>query len=188
VHVPLIDETRGMFNAALLAQMKPGAALLNFSRGELAVNADVLAALSAGHLRRYVTDFPQDELIDAPGVIAIPHLGASTPESEDNCVRMVAHQIDRYLRTGSIINSVNYPNCELAPCTCHRLAVMHANVPNMVGSITSLIAGRGINIDNMVNKSRGQFAYTVLDLDEMPDEALTGAIAAADHVYRVRAL
>lgn len=186
IHVPLMDSTRGSFNAETFAKMKKGAVLLNLARGELVVNEDVLAALQSGQLRRYVTDFPNAEVIGQPGVVAIPHLGASTPESEDNCVDMVSRQIDEYLKCGSIRNSVNYPNCELSAGFRHRVAVMHANVPNTVGSITSTIAAAGINIDNMVNKSRGQFAYTVLDLDDPATDALAQALRKLDNVYRVR--
>ena len=167
-------------------KMKKGAVLLNLARGELVKNEDILAALESGQLRKYVTDFPNAEIIDKPGVIAIPHLGASTPESEDNCVDMVSHQIDEYLKYGSIRNSVNYPNCELGPNFRQRVAVMHANVPNTIGTITSIVASAGINIDNMTNKSRGAFAYTVLDLDHsITAEALAG-LKAMDMVYRVR--
>ncbi len=186
IHVPLMDSTRGSFNAETFAKMKKGAVLLNLARGELVVNEDVLAALQSGQLRRYVTDFPNAEVIGQPGVVAIPHLGASTPESEDNCVDMVSRQIDEYLKCGSIRNSVNYPNCELSAGFRHRVAVMHANVPNTVGSITSTIAAAGINIDNMVNKSRGQFAYTVLDLDDPATDTLAEALRKLDNVYRVR--
>ena len=189
VHVPLMDSTRGSINAGFIAGMKKGAVLLNLSRGELAVNSDVLAALSAGQLRRYVTDFPADELIGQPGVIAIPHLGASTPESEDNCVTMVASQIDAYLRTGSIINSVNYPTCELpAPDERVRVMLLHANIPNTIGPIASTMGSFGINIDTMVNKSRGEFAYTVLDLDGNPPAELLDKLRASEQNYGVRVL
>ena len=186
IHVPLMNETRGFLNAALLKKMKKGAVILNFARGELASDADILAALEAGDLRAYVTDFPNENLLGQKGVIAIPHLGASTPESEDNCVDMACRQISAYLDNGSIKNSVNYPDCELDPVSGHRIAVLHANVPNTVGSITSLVAAYDINIDNMVNKSRGQFAYTVLDLDEVPPEILLDKIENLEVVYRVR--
>ncbi len=186
VHIPLMEQTRGMFNQATIAKMKRGATLINLSRGELVVAKDVLAALESGQLRAYVTDFPSDEIIGHKGVVAIPHLGASTPESEDNCVIMASRQIDAYLRNGSIKNSVNYPDCELSEVSRHRIAVMHANVPNMVGQITSSVASQGINIDSMVNKSRGQFAYTVLDLDANYDENLTERVRALEGVYGVR--
>jgi D-3-phosphoglycerate dehydrogenase len=186
LHIPLLPQTKGMFNKETIEKMKPSAALLNFSRGELAVDGDIIAALDSGALRRYVTDFPGAKLIGHPRVISIPHLGASTPESEDNCVEMVSRQLDAYLRTGAIINSVNYPDCELDPTARCRMTVLHANVPNMVSSITSLIAEKGINIDNMVNKSRGQFAYTVLELDHFTNGGLTEAISKLETVYRVR--
>ena len=186
IHVPLMDATRGSFNEALFVKMKKGAALINLARGELVNNADLLAALASGQLRRYVTDFPADELIGAPGVVAIPHLGASTPESEDNCVDMVSRQLEDYLKFGSIVNSVNYPACPLNASFRYRLAVLHANVPNTVGPITSQVAAQGVNIDNMVNKSRGEFAYTVLDLDEPASKETLDRIAALDFIYRVR--
>ena len=186
IHVPLMDATRGSFNAELFAKMKKGAALINLARGELVNNADLLAALESGQIRRYVTDFPADEVIGAPGVVAIPHLGASTPESEDNCVDMVSRQLEDYLKFGSIVNSVNYPACPLSGSFKYRLAVLHANVPNTLGPITSQVAAQGVNIDNMVNKSRGEFAYTVLDLDEPASQETIDRIAALDFIYRVR--
>ena len=188
VHVPLLDSTRGSLNEAFLSAMKPGAVLLNLSRGELAVNADVLAALASGRLRRYVTDFPQADLIGQPGVIAIPHLGASTPESEDNCVTMVARQIDLYLRTGTIVNSVNYPACDLPAPEGWRILLLHANVPNMIGSFASAVASYGINIDNMVNKSRGEFAVTALDLFDEPPKELLDRLQTPDTTYGLRLL
>ena len=186
IHIPLRDDTKGSFNASVFAKMKKGAVLLNLARGELVKNADVLAALESGQLRKYVTDFPNAEIVGKPGVIAIPHLGASTPESEDNCVDMVSRQIDEYLKYGSIRNSVNYPACELGPNFRQRIAVMHANVPNTIGTITSTVASAGINIDNMTNKSRGAFAYTVLDLDEKATPEVISSLNAMDMVYRVR--
>ena len=188
VHVPLMDKTRGSLNAGFIAGMKKGAVLLNLSRGELAVNADVLSALQSGQLRRYVTDFPCEEMINQPGVIAIPHLGASTPESEDNCVRMVADQIDKYLRTGSIINSVNYPTCELPMPHNYRVVLLHANIPNMIGPYASMVASYGINIDNMVNKSKGEFAYTALDLDDMPPAELLEKLTSPEGSYGMRVI
>lgn len=186
IHVPLMDSTRESFNASVFSKMKPGAVLLNLARGELVNNSDLLAALAEGQIRRYVTDFPCDELLDQPGIVAIPHLGASTPESEDNCVDMVSRQIQDYLETGSIVNSVNYPACPLSDSFRYRLAVMHANVPNTVGQITSIVAEQGVNIDGMINKSRGSFAYTVLDLDDALTEETIRRVEALEPVYRAR--
>ena len=182
VHVPLMDATRGMINEEFLAKMKPGAALLNFARGELADNDAVKAALRSGHLRAYVTDFPNEALLGVKGVIAIPHLGASTPESEDNCVVMACRQIDMYLKNGAIRNSVNYPACDLGAADGQRVAVLHANVPNMVGQITSAIAHDNINIDNMTNSSKGKFAYTVLHLDDVAPEDVIQSLSKVQGV------
>ncbi len=186
LHLPLTDKTRGMIDAAALAKMKPTAALLNFSRGPLVESGAAKDALTSGMLRAYVTDFPTDDLIGATGVIAIPHLGASTPESEDNCVRMVSQQVDAYLRHGSIVNSVNYPDCPLGPCVGPRLTLLHTNVPNVIGMITQLISGEGLNIDNMINRSRGAYAYTVLEFDHAPSEKLIEAMCSLPTTYRVR--
>ncbi len=188
IHVPLMKETRGMFNEEVFARMKPGAILLNLSRGELVDNQAVLKALEEGTLRRYVTDFPNAELIGRKGIICIPHLGASTPESEDNCVVMASQQIDAYLRTGSIRNSVNYPNCELGAPENHRIAVLHQNVPNVVTALTGVLSQYHINISSMVNKSRGEYAYTVLDLDDTFTHKgeIVAQMSALDTVYGVR--
>jgi len=188
IHIPLLDETRGSFNAAAFSKMKKGATLINLSRGELVVNRDVLEAIAERRIRAYVTDFPEDELIGEKGVIAIPHLGASTPESEDNCVVMASRQLDEYLRRGAIKNSVNYPDCELGDIAGHRICVLHANVQGVVGAITSRIAARNINIGGMVNRSRGKYAYTALDLDEAVPGDLAAGIRSLDTVYGVRCL
>jgi D-3-phosphoglycerate dehydrogenase len=188
IHIPLLDETRGTFNAASLCKMKKGATLINLSRGELVVNRDVLEAIRSRQIRAYVTDFPEDELIGEKGVIAIPHLGASTPESEDNCVVMASCQIDDYLKRGAIRNSVNYPDCELGDVAGHRICVLHANVQGVVGAITSRIAALNINIGGMVNRSRGKYAYTALDLDDAISAELCARIGALETVYGVRCL
>lgn len=188
VHMPLNDETRGSLNCRLFSRMKDGAALLNFSRGELAVYDDVIRALETGKLRRYVCDFPTEKLLGVKNVVCLPHIGASTPESEDNCVRMVALQLDAYLKTGVISHSVNFPDADPGRLITPRIAVLHQNVPNVVSSITTHISSRNINISNMLNKSRGKYAYTCLDLDEVPQEAVVGKIRALNTVYRVRVL
>ena len=188
VHVPLTDETRGKFNAATFARMKKGAALLNFSRGELAIYDDVIAALENGQLRRYVCDFPTEKLLGVKNAVCIPHLGASTPESEDNCVRMAAAELDDYLKTGAISHSVNFPDADPGPLASPRLVVFHANVPNVVSSVTSRVSARNINISNMLNRSRGVHAVTILDLDDAPTPALINEISALETVYKVRTL
>ncbi len=186
LHLPLMDKTRGMINKDALSKMKRGATLINLARGELVDSDAVLEALASGQLRAYVTDFPTDALIGQKGVICIPHLGASTPESEDNCVVMASRQLNAYLTEGVIKNSVNYPDCELPDLSKHRICILHENVADMVGKFTALVAGLGINIDSMVNKSKGQYAYTVLDLDDAFNGNLVQEISAMAEVYRVR--
>ena len=188
LHIPLTKDTKGSFSAEQFAAMKDGAALLNFSRGEIVDTPALLDALKAGHLRRYITDFPNDDLLGAENVVCIPHLGASTPESENNCVTMVAQEINDFLTTGSIQHSVNFPDCALPPVVGHRLAILHANIPNMVGQVTSGVAKFGININSMVNRSKGANAYSVLELDsEVPAEAIE-ELKAVDGIFGVRAI
>ena len=188
LHVPLVDQNRNMIDADAIARMKNSAALINMARGGLVNIDDVKAALDAGTLRVYVTDFPEQRLIGQRNAILTPHLGASTPESEDNCVRMVARQIDDYIKTGSITNACNYPNCQLPRVTMPRIAVLHQNVPNVIGAITQITSIERLNIENMVNQSRNGYAYTVLDVSVAPSEALLNRLNALDTVYRVRLL
>ena len=186
VHIPLSDKTRNMIDEQVLAKMKPSAALLNFSRAELCDTAAVLTALQAGRLRKYVIDFPTEAVIGQPGVIALPHLGASTPESEDNCADMAALQTRDYLETGSIRNSVNLPACELEPAEKHRITVIHKNIPNMIAQITAQLAGANVNIEHLVNKSRKDVAYTVVDsLDDLPAD-IVETLSAVEGIIRVR--
>ncbi|MDR2175913.1 MAG: phosphoglycerate dehydrogenase [Synergistaceae bacterium] len=165
LHVPLTETTRGWFGESMLAQVKRGARLLNFSRGEIVDGPAVLASLRDGRLARYVTDFPSDELVGAEGVIVLPHLGASTPEAEDNCAVMAARQLKNYLESGVVLNSVNLPDCTIGPAWGARLTVINRNIPNVVGPITTALAGLGMNISNMLNKSKGEYAYNIIDLD-----------------------
>ena len=188
LHVPLLDSNRNMIDAGAISRMKNTAALLNFSRGGLVNIPDVKEALENGQLRVYVTDFPEEALIGAKNVILTPHLGASTPESEDNCVRMVAKQMNDFIKYGSIVNSVNYPNCRLDKPTMPRVTVLHKNVPNVIGAITQIISGEGLNIENMVNQSRGAYAYTVLDVDAKPSALTREKLQKLDTVYRTRLL
>ena len=186
VHVPLNDQTRGFINAEFLAKLKPGAHLLNFSRAEIANLADVRQALADGQLARYVTDFPTEDMLGVPHAICIPHLGASTPESEENCARMAAAQLRDYLEWGSIHNSVNLPELPLSAPTAARVLVIHENIPNMLSTISACVSHEGINIDTMINKSRKALAVTVMEMAELPSEAAVNAIAALDGVIRVR--
>ena len=188
LHVPLLDSNRNMIDAGAIAHMKNSAALLNFSRGGLVNIADVKEALENGELRTYVTDFPEKDLIGVKNVVLTPHLGASTPESEDNCVRMVAKQVHDYLKYGSIVNSCNYPNCQLGKPVMPRIAILHKNVPNVIGTITSLISAEGLNIENMTNQSRGAYAYTVLDVAGQPSGELIEKLEQIENHYRVRLL
>ncbi len=186
IHVPLNDKTRGMVNADVLARMKPGAVLLNFSRNELAVNADVLAALESGHLGGYVVDFPTADLLGVEKVVAIPHLGASTPESEENCASMAAAQLRDYLEYGSIHNSVNLPEVPLGKPEGARILVIHENIPNSIATITACVSAEGVNIVNLTNKSRKDMAVTVMDMAELPSDAAIASIKALPGVCRVR--
>ena len=186
VHVPLMDSTRDLINAAALAQMKPTAALLNFSRDGLVNIPAVKEALENDKLRVYVTDFPCKELIGAKNVLLTPHLGASTPESEDNCVRMAAQQVNDYIKYGSIVNSVNYPNCKLGRLSVPRICLLHQNVPNVISSITMVLSEEALNIENMINVSRGSYAYTVVDVGRAPSEKLVAKLNRLDTMYRAR--
>lgn len=188
IHIPLNDKTKNTIGAPQLAMMKDGAVLLNFARGGLVDDAAVLAALDSGKLSHYVTDFPNDTLVGKKGVIAIPHLGASTPESEENCAMMAAQELRDYILLGNIRNSVNLPDCELPKNGFCRIAVINRNVTNMVGQITSALAAHGYNIEHMLNKSKGAYAYTMIDLSEKPDDACAAELRAIDGVIRVRVI
>ena len=165
IHVPLNDETKNTINEKTISEMKDGVRILNFARGGLVNSADILKALESGKVSKYVTDFPDEEMINKENVIAIPHLGASTPESEDNCAVMVAQQIMDYLENGNVVNSVNFPRCVMERSTAYRVCIFHKNIPNMIGQISKFFAENNINIENMINKGRGDYAYTMLDID-----------------------
>ena len=186
LHVPLVDRTRKLVNAKNLAQMKAGAVLLNFSRDGVVDDEAVLKALAAGQLRCYVTDFPSAELIGKAGVVALPHLGASTSEAEDNCAVMVADQVREYLAHGAMENAVNFPNAQMPRESPYRLAIANANVPNMLASISNAMGSRKINIHNMLNKSRGEMAYTLVDVDSPVPEAVVRELCAIKGVLAVR--
>jgi len=188
VHVSLNDSTRGFINADMISKMKDTAVFLNFSRAELVDNAAMLAALDEKKLRMYITDFPTDEVLGNPNCLCIPHLGASTPESEENCAEMASRQLRKYLNFGIIRNSVNFPECELPCAFTTRVCVLHNNVTGMVGQITAAVAERELNITNMVNASKGDVAYTVIDLESDVEDELTDRIRAIPQVSCCRLL
>lgn len=187
VHVPLMDATKKMINQDTIAAMKEGVVVLNFAR-DLLVDDDAMEeALKSGKVSRYVTDFPNPRTVNMEHVIAIPHLGASTEESEDNCAVMAVKEMMDYLENGNIKNSVNYPSCDMGVCpTASRVAVMHQNIPKMIGQITGVMAEQGINISDMTNKSRDKYAYTLLDLEDVLEEAMVEKLKAIKGVLRVR--
>ena len=189
VHVPLLDSTRGMINGQTIGQMKDGVVILNFARDLLVDDDAMAAALETGKVRRYVTDFPNPKSVAMKNVIAIPHLGASTEESEDNCAKMAVEELMDYLENGNIRNSVNYPNCDMGVCrAASRVAVLHLNVPNMIGQITGILASGNVNISDMTNKSRDKYAYTLLDLENPAEEDIVEKLKAIKGVLRVRVL
>ena len=188
VHVPLVGDTKGMLNAAAFAAMKDGVRILNFSRAGLVDSDAMLAALESGKVATYVVDFPTDEMLGVANVVAIPHLGASTPESEDNCAVMAADQIKAYLENGNIINSVNYPDVNVPRTGDTRVCVLHRNIPNMLAQISSVVSACDVNIESMTNKSRKDLAYTVLDIVGDVTDDVAEKIAAIDGIIRVRIL
>lgn len=187
IHVPLMDATRGMVNEEAVAKMKRGVILLNFARDVLMDEKAVLKGIRSGRIRKYVTDFPNTITAGQEGCIVIPHLGASTEESEDNCAKMAVKELRNYLENGNIINSVNFPNCDMGICTKEgRIAVFHKNIANMITKFTSILGDAGINISDMTNKSRGEFAYTMLDVETKPDEDIVEKLRGVRGVFRVR--
>lgn len=186
LHVPATKETKGFINASSIAMMKSGVRLLNFARGDLVEEKDILDALDEKQVKVYLTDFPTDAMLTHPGVVAFPHLGASTPESEDNCARMAALELIDYLENGNIRNSVNLPAASLPKTALPRICVIHKNVPTIISQISSGMGG--VNIENMLNKSRGDMAYTMLDVDTVPAEDSIEKIRAIEGVILVRVL
>lgn len=187
VHVPLMDSTKKMINADAFAKMKDGVIVLNFAR-DLLVDDDALeAAIAAGKVRKYITDFPNAKTAQMNGVVAIPHLGASTEESEDNCAVMAVKELRNYLENGNITHSVNYPACDMGICkAAGRITICHKNIPNMLGQLTGACAAEGINIEDMTNKSKGDWAYTMMDIGSEVSEALVEKLAAINGVVKVR--
>lgn len=187
IHVPLLDSTREMINEDAISKMKDGVILLNFARDLLVDEKAVLAGIEKGKVRKYVSDFPNTTTAGKPGCIVIPHLGASTEESEDNCAVMAVKQLKNFLENGNINNSVNYPNCDMGICNqAGRIAIFHLNVANMITKFTALFGDNGINISDMTNKSKGDIAYTMLDVEERPSEEIIDTLRSIPGVIRVR--
>ena len=189
LHVPLLDSTKKMINAEAISRMKDGVIILNFAR-DLLVDDDALEeALKSGKVGRYITDFPNDRTANMEGVIAIPHLGASTEESEDNCARMAVKQVMNYLENGNVINSVNFPNCDMGICDkASRITILHKNIPNMLSKFTMILSTEDINISDLVNRSKGEYAYTMLDLDHVPSATAVAMLKKTDGVLRIRVI
>ena len=188
IHVPYTPDTRHTINADTIAQMKDGVRIVNLARGELVDDEAMMAALERGKVARYVTDFPNNTITLAPNVVPIPHLGASTPESEDNCAIMAAQQLRDFLENGNIKNSVNFPNVEMERSGVQRLCIIHRNIPAMLANITAQLSGDGVNVENMTNKSRGDFAYTLVDVGSQVEESVIDGIRAIDGIIRVRVI
>ncbi len=188
LHVPSTKDTKNMICTVSLAKMKTGVKIINLARADLVNAADLKVALTDKTVSAYVTDFPTEEVLGVPGVVAIPHLGASTEESEDNCAVMAARELNEYLINGNIKNSVNFPNVEMPRTTPARICVLHANVPAVLTKITAALADEGLNIENMTNKSKGENAYTMLDISSVPSADATDRITAIDGVMRVRVI
>ncbi len=187
LHVPYLESTHHPVNAESIAKMKDGVRIINLARGELVCDEDILAAIESGKVARYVTDFPNESLINKPGVVALPHLGASTPESEDNCAVMAAKEIMDYLENGNIVNSVNLPRAVLPKGGFPRLCVIHKNIPDMIAKVTSTVSSHNVNIENMISSSQkgNPYAYTILDINSAP-ENIAEDISAIDGIARAR--
>ncbi len=189
IHVPLLDSTRGMIDKEAIARMKEGVILLNFARDVLVNEEDVLEGIKAGKIRKYVSDFPNSVTAGREGCIVIPHLGASTEESEENCAKMAVKEMMNYLKNGNIINSVNYPNCDMGVCTqAGRVAIFHKNIANMITKFTACFGDQGINITDMTNKSKGKVAYTMIDTEEAVDTDIVHKLESIKGVFRVRVI
>jgi len=189
LHVPLLDSTKKMIDAEAISKMKDGVIILNFAR-DLLVDDDAMeAALKSGKVKRYITDFPNDRTANMEGVIAIPHLGASTEESEDNCAKMAVRQVMDYLENGNIVNSVNFPTCDMGICTkAGRILILHKNIPNSLGQFTATVARENINISDLVNRSKGAYAVTMLDLDTPVSQHSIEELKKIEGVLKVRVI
>ncbi len=185
LHVPATEQTKGMINEKTLSVMKNGVKIINLARADLVNAADLKAAIASGKVKKYVTDFPTEETVGVEGIIAIPHLGASTYESEDHCAVMAAKQLDEYLTNGNVVNSVNFPSVSLPHTSLARVCVMHKNVPNMLTQITSVFSAAGVNIDNLANGSKGEMAYTIVEISAPASDEILAKIEAIPEVLKV---
>ncbi len=187
IHIPYIpDQNKGLINSGLIRKMKDGVVLINCARGEIVDNCDIVKAVESGKVSKYICDFPSDEIIGVDNIICIPHLGASTEEAEENCAIMAAKQLIDYIENGNIVNSVNYPTCSMPRTTAYRLVILHKNTKNILAHITGTVGNEGINISNLTNQSKGEYAVTILDVDnEVSAEALKH-IAAMENIIKVR--
>lgn len=188
VHVPLTPDTKNMINEQSIAKMKNGVRILNFARGDLVNSADIIEALNKGSVAAYVTDFPSDDVIGVEGVVAVPHLGASTQESEDNCAVMAAKEIIDYLENGNITNSVNFPNVAMPRTSASRICVIHKNIPNMLTQISGVVSALGLNIEKLNNQSKKEYAYTILDVDDQVSKDAVAKILGIEGVIKVRVI
>lgn len=189
IHIPYIPaENKGIINSGLIRKMKDGVVLINLARGELVNNTDILKAVESGKVSKYVCDFPTDEIIGVENIICTPHLGASTEEAEDNCAIMAAKQLIDYIENGNIVNSVNYPTCAMPRTTEHRLVIFHKNIHNILSKITGTVGEEGININNLTNQSKGDYAVTILDIEKSVSQEALKAIESVDGIIKVRVI
>lgn len=189
IHIPYIaDQNKGIISSGLIRKMKDGVVLVNCARGELVDNSAIVKATESGKVAKYIVDFPADELIGAKNVICIPHLGASTEEAEDNCAIMAAKQLIDYIENGNIVNSVNYPTCSMPRTTDYRLVILHKNTQNILAQITGTVGNEGINISNLTNQSKGDYAVTILDIDNKVSDDAISHIAQVENIIKVRVI
>ncbi len=189
IHIPYIaSQNKGIINSGLIRKMKDGVVIINLARGELVDNNDIIKAVDSGKVKKYICDFPADEIIGVENIICIPHLGASTEEAEDNCAVMAAKQLIDYIENGNIVNSVNYPTCAMPRTTDHRLVILHTNTSNILSKITGTVGNEGININNLTNQSKGDYAVTILDIEKGVSEDAIKHIQAVDGIIKVRVI
>ena len=189
LHIPYIaSQNKGFINSGLIRKMKDGVVIINCARGELVDNDDIIKATESGKVGRYIVDFPADEILDKENIVCIPHLGASTPEAEDNCAVMAAKQLIDYIENGNVINSVNYPNCSMPRSTEYRLVILHKNISNILAQITGAVGKEGINISNMSNQSKGDYAITILDVEKKVSETSIKHLLAVDGIIKIRSI